>query len=303
MRIVSLFLLVACAGPGAVFVDPMNGPPIGVGLVQNYVVTQAYCSDDGDVDCPARPPMSLSVYASSDAVEVVASSESFELLGVKPGGASLTVTGDEDFDAVFTVTVENVRSTTLLVERQVTADKAFSNVESPVSAFVGSPIPIDQENISTKGEALAGKATLQLAPGSTAARVTDGTFETGFHTGTAQVSTDLAMMTVNVVDGDAIADFAIGDASSTELMVGLSVGTTKLWLLPQDASGHPIVGVGGPKPTVQIADPTIVTVAGTGSSGVVPSLVVESGTVGMTTMTITWGAVTKMFTVHVIASS
>jgi hypothetical protein len=302
MRIISLFVLVACSGPGAVFVDPMNTAPLGVGFVQGYQVTQAYCAEDFDIDCPPRPPMSLSVDASGDEVEVQqVSNASFQLLGAKPGGASLTVTGDDDISTVFTVAVADVGSTTLSVERHVTEDKAFPSVESPVSAFVHSVIPIHQQSVARDGEALSGEALLALAPGSTAVLEGDS-LNTSAQTTTARVSTDLAMMTVNIVDGSAIADFAIGDATGTDVKVSL-VGQTELWLLPADAGGHPIVGLGGPQATFEVADPSILTVVDAGSSGVVPSLVVRPIAAGSTTMTITWGSVAKTFTIDVIPSS
>jgi hypothetical protein len=306
MRIVSFVLLAACSGPGAVSVDPMNSLPIGVGLVERFQVSQDYCDEGIDSDCESIPPMSLSVDTDSDTVKVInvtPSSASFDLVGIKAGSASVDVTGDDGGDDVLVVTVANVASTTLFVPRQVTSQLGFAEVMSPVSAFTHSSISIAQTSVGTDGQALAGEAVLEVMRNGSSATLDGDTLETGSDTGSAQVSTNLATMTVNVVEDAALADFTIGDSPSTDVTIMQTGDPTDLWLLAADASGRPIVGLGGPKPTFQITDPSVVAGVGLGSSGVVPSVVVRPVATGDTTMTITWGAVTKTFALHVLPLS
>jgi len=106
MRILSLLVLGACAySQVELNVDPIGGPPLGVGMVRKYTVSEQQCTEAEPEVCDPVTVSSITVTPDGDAVRVQhVDGNTFELFGVSPGSTSVTVAANDTF-MVFTVDV------------------------------------------------------------------------------------------------------------------------------------------------------------------------------------------------------
>jgi hypothetical protein len=296
-------------------IAPASGPPLGIGLIGHYLVTQDLC--EGGIDGGCGNPVYLSNMAvavdTGTAVEVGSihpfdgTDSSFELTGVAEGNAVVAVTGYDDVTATFPFSVADVAATTLFVSRHTDPvfGVTFPDVLSPVHAFAGSDIAFEQRSVGADQSPRSGRAPVTLDPGTTSVAfdatcftaddASRGCVHTGATLGTATAATPLTTLELDVVDASAIADFNMG-APTIELVDTLA--TNEIFLLPNDAGGHPIVGR-GPDPVITINDPSIVTF-GPDPGRRMRSFQLFTLKPGTTTLDITWGTVPRTFTVHVV---
>jgi hypothetical protein len=99
MRILSLLVVGACAySQVELNVDPIGGPPLAVGMVRKYVVSEQQCTEAEPEICDPVTVSSISVTPDGDAVRVQhVERNSFELFGVTPGSTAITVSADDTF--------------------------------------------------------------------------------------------------------------------------------------------------------------------------------------------------------------
>lgn len=305
MRLASLLVVTAaCTNSwGQLSIDPVAGPPLGVGLVQHYDVTQDYCEGGVDGSCDPQDPGSLAVVVrgGSSVAITQAGTAWFELTGLAEGSSDVHLTGSDGWTADQVITAGAVAKTSLYVTNAIDPYGLNPPVESPMRAFMDTEVTIAQASFGPAGEPRAGLAPITLAAGSTQV-----TFEgpcscasMGEATGTAVLSTPLAAFEIDVVDDSAMADFTIAGATTatTAVTAYLDLQGNGFYLLALDASGAPIVGY-GPDATLHVADPSILTAYDE------PDLVAREITLqplreGTTTVDVTWGGHTKTFTVTV----
>jgi hypothetical protein len=288
--------------------------PLGVGLTDTYSVQELICDPPPDGSCDPAEPSSLSVTTPGKLVAISNvdpyglllpdsdGSGTFELTGLAPGTTQVDVTGDGGASTTATIQVAAVASMQLFAPRALDAEDCLPNVPSPVQAFADSQIVIGQAAFDVNRDLLSGAATLTLDPGPTGTQFDPscGCYDTGNTPGTAQLSTSLTDLTLNIVTADAIADFTIAGVTGTSFEIGIGPGTSDIFLVPTDASGNAIVGL-GPTPTFAISDPSVFGVYGAATQGVVQSLTLQAAnTTGTTSFDITWGNVHKTFTVTVV---
>jgi hypothetical protein len=303
-----LFVAACTEGYGAVTITAASPGPVGIGLTESYSVEQQVCDPPPDGGCDlGGEPLSLTVTAPGKLVaitNVAQGSGSFALTGLAPGTTQVDVTADGGVTATTTIQVTTVASLQLFATRPVDPDDdvTLANVPSPVQAFTDSQVVIGQAAVDVNDGPVAGSATLELDPGPTGTMLDPncGCFVTGDDPGSAQISTSLANLTLNVVTADAIADFTIAGVAGSSFEIPVGPLTTDIFLVPTDANGSPIVGL-GPTPTFAISDPAILYVDGAASAGVVQSFTVSGGNPGTTSFDITWGNVHKTFDVTVVA--
>jgi len=303
MRFLSLLVAVtACTDSWGhdISVLPASGPPLGVGLVQTYTVTQDLCESgiNGDGGCDPTSPDQIAVSIASGSAASVGGigGGTFELLGVAEGSSTVEVTGMDDAKTELPVAVATVAKTNLFAEGFLDERGNYIEVPSPVQAFVSTKVTIGQKSFGPSGDPRSGMARLLLAAGSTGVAVdaTCNCYATGTTTGAAQITTPLASLELDVVDAAALADFSAG---VPELTAYLDLNSDGYELVPTDTAGRTILGA-GPDATVQVADPSLLT-AYTTDDGASRSIALNPIKEGTTSLQITWGAVTKTFTVTV----
>ncbi len=300
MRLAVLLPLVAaCAADsyGALSIDPPDGPPLGVGLVQQFTVMQVFCEGGVDGSCdPTNPPQISVSISSGDAIQIIdvgSDVGTFDVAGLAAGSATVEITGGDGVSFQHTIDVAPVAQTTLSVPR----DTGYS-LHSPVQTFGKAYITIDQQNLGAGGTALAGKAPLQATSG--LAVVAGDIVELQATAGSVQVTAAAATLELDIVPDSALASFSIDGNAVDELVLYTSTGTQHVSLLATDASGQPIAG-GGPDPTLVIGDARVFSVTGGSSLGNTRTLDIDPIAAGNSTLQVTWGQVTKTFAISVIA--
>jgi hypothetical protein len=297
----ALVSLAACGTTyGAVTVTPDNGPPVGVGLVATYQVAQDVCDGTYEADCTPLTPTPTVEIASGTAVELgTTDTGSFTVAGVAVGSAVLDVYGEDDAVTAFDLDAALVGSTRLFVKRHTDVID-YPDVGFPLSAFAGSRVVVDQISLGPDQSPRAGVADLALAAGETGVTYDpfDHWFDTGGSLGTAIVSTPLTTGAIHVVDGAAITTFTVGE-SQTTITEFVTHDKAVWYLLPVDTFGAPIVGA-GPRPTITLADPSLVAIDGEVTDGGLRGVTVEATKVGTTTVDIVWGTAHETFTLNVI---
>ncbi|MGE5183656.1 MAG: hypothetical protein ACM31C_16405 [Acidobacteriota bacterium] len=291
-------LLAACADSyGALSLDPSAGPPLGVGLVEQFRVDQVLCESGIDGSCDPTNPPHLAVRVGSGSAVAIANVDqttaTFGAQGAAEGSGTVVITGGDDVTIQRTIDVVALAQTMLTVSRDT-----GSPVYSPVRAFTNASVTIDQANLGAGGTAVAGKAPLVASSGLVA--VSGDVVTTAATPGSVQITAALATLELDVVDPSMMADFSIDGSRTDQVILYTSTGTIALSLLATDANGLPIVG-GGPEPTFSIADPSIFGVTGGSGSGNTRELDVQGYAGGNTTMQVTWGQVTKTFAISVVA--
>jgi hypothetical protein len=301
MRFFSLLVAVtACTDSWGhdITVSPASGPPLGVGLVQTYTVTQERC--DGGVDggsCDAAYPdaIDVSIGSGSGASLENVGSSTFDLLGVAEGSTTIHVIGESGATTDVPIEVAAVASTRLTIQLESGVE-----LQSPVNAFTDTHLTIGQQNLGPGGAARAGEAPLAVTSGQPLVSLSGDGVTTGPHAGTVQIAAVAATLELDVVATNALADFTVDGSSAPDLVLYASTGTTTVDLVALAATGAPIVG-GGPEPTFKIADPSIVGISGTTSDGNSRTLGLEPFAAGTTTIQLTWGQVTHTIGVSVLA--
>src|SRR5262249_14231555 len=148
----------------ALDIEPFEQRPLGVGLVERFRVSLA-CAG-----CEDETP-SIHVEHSGSAVDIVdVTSSRFSVAGREPGTADIAVTSNGG-EAHITVDVVEVGSTAVSVPQREGDGRVVVALQSPVHAFLGSSLDVDQVSTGVHGEAVAGKAELEIAPGATGVRV------------------------------------------------------------------------------------------------------------------------------------
>jgi hypothetical protein len=306
MRIAcACLLLISCTDHyGELTITPTDGPPLGVGLTQQYTVTQVLCESGPDGDCGNEvSPKSLSVSIGPDQPAVASiGTGAFTLTGAQQGHANVGVTGTDGVITSFPIDVAMTAQTRLFVAQTVSgADYtiSFPDVQPPFVAFERSQVTISQQSAGPDGSDRAGKAALVVDAGATEVALDPGCdcFTTGFTPGRASVSTALATAEIDIVDDSAISTFTF---DNSRLAIEPTIGYADLvYLFPTDAAGHSILGR-GPEPTATVADTSIVTVQA-GPPGALRSLELWPLKAGTTTLDVTWGSAHAWITVRVLS--
>jgi hypothetical protein len=300
MRFLSLLVAVAsCTDSWGhdISVLPAGGPPLGVGLVQTYNVSQVLCEGGVDGSCDPTNPDAISVSIRSGTAASIAhvGSASYDLLGVAEGSTTIHVIGESEAATDVPVEVAAVASTRLTIQLDSGVE-----LQSPVRAFTHAHVTIGQENLGPGGAARSGEAPLAVTSGTPLVSLSGDAVTTGSVAGAVQLAAAAATFELDVVATSALADFTVNGSSAPDLVLYASAGTSMLELLALDATRVPIVG-GGPEPTFTIADPSIVAVSGTSSDGNTRTLDLEPLAAGTTTIQLTWGQITQTIGVSVVA--
>ncbi len=295
---VVLILLAACSDSyGALSLDPSDGPPLGVGLVERFRVDQVLCESGIDGSCdPTNPPHLAVKVDSGSAVSITDVDQTmatFGAQGLAEGSATLVITGGDDVTMHRMIDVVALEQTMLTVSLDT-----GSSVYSPVHAFTNANVTIDQANLGVGGTVVAGEAP--LVPSSGVVAVSGDVVTTAATTGSVQITAALATLELDVVDASAMVDFSVDGSPTDQVILYTSVGTSAVSLLATDANHLPIVG-GGPEPTFAIADPSIFAITGSDGTGNTRELDIDPLSGGNTTLQVTWGQVTKTIAVSVIA--